>query len=207
MKSRLRPTEAGTKVLAVSNVRIIEQQSEIVLDSMLGKLARWLRILGVRVNYQCNLHDEDLIHLEQLVITRDVELAGRRIRMRRGAVLLKADDLKLQLASILRLMPSCPREEDIPLTRYCSTCGEVLTEVTPQDIDRLRLSHPVPESILKRHSKLWYCPRCRKLYWPGSHHAKMRILYRDVLKLREQLDLVELGKEAPVFVLLLREKY
>jgi len=201
--SSLRHTR-HVKILALSNIEKIEREV-LILDSMLGKLARWLRILGFKVSYSTEIEDSKLALAESTVVTRDEDLAYHRFKYCRRTIFLLTEDLKLQLASVLRLLRSLPPKDKVPVIKYCSLCGSELLEISPDSVSKLELSEPVPDTVLKRYSKLWYCPTCRKLYWPGSHHHKIRMFYNNVLQVSMLLDrvCVYCKEVAPIYLLVL----
>jgi len=160
------------------------------LDSMLGKLTHWLRLLGLEVLYSREFPDRVLVQESHPVVTRDAQLAYARITSGLPTVLLLADDLSTQLAVILRLLPEAPRPEDFPVVKYCTMCGSLLRELTPEEARTVPKVDDIPEDVFRTYSQFWYCPTCRKLYWRGSHHRKMRQMYVSALMLSRLLDLV-----------------
>ncbi len=177
------------RLLAISNTRYLDNRV-LLLDSMLGKLARWLRLLGLSVRYNVEIEDSALVLAKEIVVTRDEALAYRRFRLNKGTVLLQAERLKLQLASILRLIKSVPSEDSVPVVRYCSICGETLLELPREKLLKVMLVEPIPDRVLRSYNRFWYCPRCRKIYWPGSHHRKIRALYSSILHVSSLIDIV-----------------
>ncbi len=129
-------------------------------DAMLGKLVRWLRILGCDTSYLPELQDSDLLELAaadcRTLLTRDVEL--HRAALRRGipSILMKSHSIRGQLAEL-----SPPVSLSISESR-CPLCNGALDAVTRADLSTL--CKPIPS---KR--ALWRCIGCGKLYWNGRH--------------------------------------
>ncbi|HLH85258.1 MAG TPA: Mut7-C RNAse domain-containing protein [Thermoplasmataceae archaeon] len=134
-------------------------------DSMLGKLCRWLRILGYSVEYVTSDIDDDQIVNQtvghsSVLLTRDRELSRRY----GNAILFDDDDLLKQIRSIVRRDPPDP---SLFFTR-CPLCNTILEKRDPEDLNGL-----VPDGVRKRGLDIYHCPKCGKVYWKGSHYDSM----------------------------------
>ncbi|HSN05479.1 MAG TPA: Mut7-C RNAse domain-containing protein [Nitrospira sp.] len=135
-------------------------------DAMLGRLARWLRILGYDTAYEKVTTDEALI--EQAVrdnrwlLTRDRRLALRKL-IRSRHTLIASDDVEGQLHQMHREL-----KIDLDLTHRrayrCADCNVVLTSIRHVDAAPL-----VPPFVAQQYEEFLQCPRCRRLFWPGTH--------------------------------------
>jgi len=150
-------------------------ETRFLADRMLGTLTRYLRFMGydtVSANgFAAGSPDEDTRLLElagndhRILLTRDHELA------RRGgdsAVLIVEGDVLAQVQQLLDLGLVEPR---LPLSR-CSLCNSVLREATESEIASARYAPHARTGY-----SFFWCDRCRKLYWNGSHgrHIRERI--------------------------------
>ncbi|MEN3034731.1 MAG: Mut7-C RNAse domain-containing protein [Candidatus Methanosuratincola sp.] len=130
-----------------------------VADAMLGKLARWLRIIGYDTEYLPSAGDDELISAAEgggrLLLTRDSELFRRAARRGVPAILIKSTTIVGELSEIARTLGLRPSGE----TR-CPLCNELLVE--------RRDGHGVPAK-----GEVWECPRCGKFYWHGTHWLKI----------------------------------
>jgi len=138
----------------------------LLADGMLGRLARWLRILGYDTAYDPQLGDNELVRRARAegrwLLTGDHELAGRPGMQ---TLLIESEDLMAQLAQVRsRLGPA----KGGPFSR-CPVCNAPLVEVSPQEV-RGR----VPPFVLRTHSRFRCCPSCDRIYWPGSHWRRMK---------------------------------
>ena len=102
-----------------------EPAPRLLVDAMLGRLVRWLRLMGYDAAYWRDGSDEALIAAAQaedrLIVTRDHALAGRRgVR----ALLIAAEGLDEQIAEARTALGGAPA----PFTR-CSACGGTLTDL------------------------------------------------------------------------------
>ncbi len=134
-------------------------------DEMLGRLARYLRILGCDTEYVQHLDDAQI--LERLrdgprtLVTRDRAL-GHQVP---GSIVIRSTDLPSQLAEMARSAPGLPR---IPKFDRCTLCNGRLSALTGDELrDRPALPHPTPETA-------WECSECAHLYWEGTHTARLR---------------------------------
>lgn len=134
-----------------------------VVDSMLGKVAKWLRILGYDV--RCEPIGESKIHeygeAGWLVLTRRRQWCGRR------NVLCLHENVPMdQLRELSSLIPL--RLQAGAFLSRCIRCNEALERV-----DRSRVFGQVPDYVFETLSEFHRCPRCGKVYWRGSHPERM----------------------------------
>ncbi len=133
-------------------------------DSMVGKLARWLRLLGHDVRYERRLEDGLLVAAAaqegRVVLTRDRRLVERRACRR--YVLLQSDDPEEQLMELIRAV-DLPLDEDRWMSR-CLECNGLLEEV-----DRAEVRGEVPPYVHAHHERFARCAECRQIYWRGTH--------------------------------------
>jgi len=138
---------------------------KFVADAMLGRLAKWLRILGHDTAYFPNLEDQELVRLaraeDRVLLTRDTELTRRRgLR----SLLVESDRLEEQLGQLLRDLSL-----DMDSPARCARCNALL-----EAIDRAAAKGRVPPYVYRRHSEFTLCPACDKVYWRGTHWQRMR---------------------------------
>jgi uncharacterized protein with PIN domain len=149
---------------------------KLVADSMLGKLARWLRLLGHDVRYQPDADDDALVEQaiaeSRILLTRDTHLL-ERCRLPR-TLFVRDDHLDAQLRQVHDEL-ELPVEEARFLTR-CAECNEVLEEADRESVRGL-----VPPHVLATQERFLRCPGCRRVYWAGSHLAPMRERLRRLL--------------------------
>ncbi len=141
-------------------------EPRFVADAMLGRLARWLRLLGWDVLYDPSLDDRELARLAaregRILLSRDRGLLARRI-VRQG-LFVRDDDVGLQLAQVLRDLELRP-DPSRAWTR-CSVCNTP-TEAVPKPSVEGR----VPAYTFATHDRFRRCPGCGKIYWAGTHRA------------------------------------
>lgn len=140
----------------------------LAVDAMLGRLAKWLRLLGYDTVFDPTLDDDALARLAidegRVVLTRDHELALRRgLRV----VYVESEALIEQLAQLHRELGLTATE---PFTR-CAVCNAPLLEVP-----REQAEGAVPPRVWEEQSQFWRCPTCGRSYWRGGHWARMQNL-------------------------------
>jgi len=143
-----------------------DSSPKLLADGMLGRLAKWLRILGYDTAYDPQLDDDELARRARAegrwLLTRDHELA-RRPGIQ--SLLITSEQILPQLAQVrARLGPA----QGSAFSR-CPVCNTPLTAVSPQDV-RGR----VPPFVWRSYRRFRRCPSCDKIYWPGSHWRRMR---------------------------------
>ncbi len=135
-----------------------------IADSMLGRLARWLRLLGHDTVYEPRWDDRTIIRIavrdRRTILTRDRGLMARKIV--RDGLLVDSEDLAAQLRQVLRAFKLTVSRESI-FTR-CTACN---SPVVPAD--KAALSGQVPPYVLRRHDRFLSCPGCGRVYWGGTH--------------------------------------
>lgn len=138
-----------------------------VVDGHLGRLARYLRLLGFDTRYDVAADDPSLARAsateERLLLTQDVGLL-RRSSVRCG-YRVRASDPHRQLVEVARRYDLLPRAEPF---RRCLRCNGLLAPVSREAVlDRL-------EPLTRRHyDRFWRCEDCGRVYWEGSHHRHL----------------------------------
>lgn len=139
-------------------------QKRFVLDSMLGKVAKWLRVLGFDTRYEHLYRYEQLQTYQAqgfLVVTRN-----QRWCRRRGVVCLSANDPAEQLRELVARLAVKPRE--VRLFHRCILCNEPL-----QVLQQAQVLGRVPDYVYETQATFYGCPSCQRVYWPGSHPQRM----------------------------------
>jgi uncharacterized protein with PIN domain len=138
----------------------------LLADGMLGRLARWLRLLGYDTAYDNAATDAELARRARaegsVLLTRDHELAARRgLR----TLLIQSQEIEEQVRQVWEALGPPP---DPALSR-CAVCNHALEPVALAEIaDR------VPPYVLRTQTEFHRCPGCGRVYWPGSHLRAMR---------------------------------
>ncbi|HLH77950.1 MAG TPA: Mut7-C RNAse domain-containing protein [Candidatus Binataceae bacterium] len=145
-------------------------------DRMVGRLARWLRLLGADVSYHRTRSGPAALRLaraeQRPLLTRD-----KRLRTAPDVLYLQANALRDQLFEVLRRYPFDPYAG--ALSR-CSQCNQPLEDLPPTAAQEL-----VPPYVFKTQSHFAQCPQCGKIYWPATHVTRMA---NEIATLQRRLD-------------------
>ena len=144
---------------------------KFVADSMLGKLARWLRMSGYDVVYSNDLEDEELLELAasegRVLLTRDRELYQRAVKRKVDVELVTSNDFVERLRQLRKKRKLTIR--DSPAYSRCPVCNGELEKAEKAEIEG-----EVPEGAFEANVDFWRCKACKKVYWKGSHWEKIR---------------------------------
>jgi len=138
-----------------------------VLDVHLGKLARRLRLLGIDTCYRNDFDDWEVVRVARdearVVLTRD-----RKLLCIGGVVhgaWLRATDPERQVAEVVDRFGLAA--ELRPFTR-CLECNGLLGAAAAEAV-----AAQVPEYVRRLCRVFAACADCGRVYWPGSHHARL----------------------------------
>ena len=157
-------------------MRLIESPKFIV-DINVGKLARWLRMMG----YDALLFDGDddsrmiviALRQERILITKDSQIMKRGVVTsgRLNTVLITSDDPEVQMHQLMETLDLDCRFR--PFT-ICLECNQPLVERSKEEVKDL-----VPPYVFQTQDHYVECPACHRIYWKGTHwQAMTRMLER-----------------------------
>lgn len=132
-------------------------------DTTLGKLARWMRLLGFDTKYLSAVSAKRFIQCvekERILLTRTNLIRDQSLD--RKLVFITSNNPFEQVKEVIRSIGIAP--EDIRPFSRCTRCN-VLT----QQVGRDAVHDRVPEYVWETHIEFKICRRCRRIYWPGSH--------------------------------------
>jgi len=139
-----------------------------LLDGMLGKLTRWLRMMGYEATYMNDSPDRDLLALAKreslILLTSDEELYRIAISKGIDSFLIQGRTEAERLAGLAQRYHLNLRI-DTAMSK-CPVCGSALHEARKMEVEAL-----VPPTTFKVYQSFWLCenPKCGKVYWQGSH--------------------------------------
>ncbi len=143
---------------------------KFIADTMLGRLARWLRICGYDVVYSNTATDDEILRIalkeKRYLLTRDNLLYWRAGKW--GA-LVPSSDIKEQLTWVEQHF-SCKLE--VKYTR-CPVCNEQVVPVKLEDVEE-----KIPPKVKQFAKEFWMCPKCKRIYWEGSHRQKAELFLK-----------------------------
>jgi uncharacterized protein len=141
---------------------------KFIVDVMLGRLAKRMRLLGFDVLYDRTLGDNEVIRLalegDRVILTRDASLAARPLAT--NHLLITSDFVREQVEQVLSVFSLDTLR---PLTR-CSMCNDRLDTITKEEARDF-----VPRYVYEKKGSFLRCPRCGRTYWKGTHVQRMAL--------------------------------
>ena len=141
---------------------------------MLGRLAKWLRILGYDTAYIRNIRDAELIRLSltecRMILTRDTRLIKKRGL--KNYLFIMDDQFVAQLKQVVsELHLSYPKNS----FSRCILCNEPLLPFSKNAACTI-----VPEYVCQTEESFGRCPECHRIYWKGTHYKEMERILREL---------------------------
>ncbi len=140
-------------------------------DHNVGKLARWLRMLGYDTVFFNGESDSQMVSAAlaegRIILTRDTQIMRRRVvtNGQLKAILIKSDEPELQMRQVVETLNLSRQFR--PFT-VCLECNQPLVERSKQQVRDL-----VPPYVFQTQSQYMECPNCHQIYWRGTHWEAM----------------------------------
>jgi uncharacterized protein with PIN domain len=133
-------------------------------ERTLGKLARWLRLLGFDTVFENEIESNRFLQRIRpgtILLTRT-----RQVQEALGAsqrfVFIESNDPRKQVRQVVDEL-GIEKQDTRPFSR-CLDCN-----VAIENIEKDKIYGQVPDYIWENNTTFQYCPECNKIYWPGSH--------------------------------------
>jgi uncharacterized protein with PIN domain len=147
-----------------------------LVDCMLGKLAKWLKILGFDTVYFNRAEDDDLLALARregrVLLSRDHALLGRAKGL--TTLLIEKECWPDQVRQVLGHFGLAGA---VRAYTRCLECNVPLKALTKSEAANL-----VVPFVLENAESFALCPCCGRVYWPGTHYEAMRDQIESLLK-------------------------
>jgi uncharacterized protein with PIN domain len=154
---------------------------KFVADCMLGRLAKWLKILGFDVLYFSKADDRELVRIARaegrVLLTRDtglIEKTGKR----QNRFFVASDRWEDQIVQVLDEFGLW--EEVRPHSR-CIECNRTL-----RSLSRARAKNLVTPYVLEHAASFALCPACGRVFWQGTHYGDMERKIEALLERRRR---------------------
>jgi uncharacterized protein with PIN domain len=144
---------------------------KFIVDVNTGKVARWLRMMGYDTLLFTDKDDGKMVKIgvqqNRILVTRDCQVMQRKLVTtgKLKAILVESTDPKLQLKQVVRILNLDYRFQ--PFSR-CIQCNQPLIERTRDEV-----RNHVPPHVFEIQTQYMECPKCRHLYWQGTHWSAM----------------------------------
>ena len=149
---------------------------KFVVDCMLGKLAKWLKILGFDALFFSKIEDDELIAIarnqSRILLTKDTGLIQRAKNVE--TLFLESEEWQEQIRQVMEHFNL--RERVDPHTR-CIDCNVVLKNLPKKNAKNL-----VSAFVFEQADSFALCPNCGRIFWRGTHFKDMEVQIQDILK-------------------------
>lgn len=148
---------------------------KFILTSELGKLCKWLRILGYDTYYYKGVRSSLIIKSLQegrIIVTRRKSLAEEKSVKK---IILERNDLKEQIKELENKLNI--KFDTNNIFSRCSECNVAVIKV-----DKKSLVGKVPQYVYQNQDVFYKCPQCKKIFWPGTHWELARKYLENILK-------------------------
>jgi len=151
------------------------RRPKFILDSNLGRLARYLRLLGLDCLYRNDYQDAEIARIsseqQRTVLTRDRNLLQRRIITH--GYFVRAQQPRAQVREVLARFDLY---RQVAAFSRCTRCNGEL-----EDVDKQAIDARLEPKTRKYYDDFRICSQCGQVFWQGGHHARMQQLVAALL--------------------------
>jgi len=146
-----------------------------IVDCMLGKLAKWLKILGFDALFFSKIEDDELLTIARkegrILLTKDTALIQQAKDVK--TLFLESEEWRDQVLQVLEHFNL--REKVNPHTR-CIDCNVVLKNLPKKNAKNL-----VSAFVFDKADSFALCPNCSRVFWRGTHFKDMEAKIQEIL--------------------------
>jgi uncharacterized protein with PIN domain len=146
-------------------------ETRFIADNNVGKLARWLRLMGYDTLLFKQKDDARMIKTalgeNRVILTKDAQFMRRRLvtNGRIKTIHIKRDDPELQVQEVVETMKLDCHFKPFSL---CLECNRVLIARDKEQVKNL-----IPAHVFETQTQYTECSSCHRIYWPGTHWQAM----------------------------------
>ena len=152
---------------------------KFVVDCMLGKLAKWLKILGFDAVFFSKIEDDDLLEIamkeDRILLTRDTGLIEKSKEV--ISLFIESENWRTQVEQVLDFFDLW---KDVKPNSRCIECN-----VCTKDLPREKAKNLVTPFVFENADRFALCPDCGRVFWRGTHLKDMETKINDFLKKRK----------------------
>jgi uncharacterized protein with PIN domain len=141
---------------------------KFICDDNLGKLAKYLRVLGYDTLFKSEIEDGEILRIalseKRIILTRDSKL--KALRSAERVILIKFYDPAEQLQQVFGELELKPQGNKT-FTR-CLDCNTELVEIPKE-----KCAGRIPPYIFKTQERFLHCESCDKIFWAGTHVERL----------------------------------
>lgn len=143
------------------------RKPKFVADVHLGRLTRYLRMIGLDVIYKNDFKDDEIVQTSlkerRAILTRDRGILKRN-EVTHG-YFVRSSKIEEQVKEVLKRFDL---KKEIKEFSRCIECNELLKPVKKKTI-----INQLPPKVAQSQNEFYRCPSCKKIYWKGSHYQRM----------------------------------
>jgi len=155
---------------------------KFIVDCMLGKLAKWLKILGFDVAYDNKAEDRELLNLARkegrILLTRDLRLLERAEDI--PSLFIESEKWPEQIEQVIRELNL--RHKAKPYSR-CLQCNIEL-----KNLPKRKARNLVAPFIFEHAASFAVCPSCGRVFWQGTHFEDMEFKLAEILGKKRRVE-------------------
>lgn len=149
---------------------------KFILTRELGRLAKWLRLLGFDTQYFTENKISSLIiqalRDNRIILTRSLtmpDMHGKNI------LFIKSEHVKEQIAQVLKDLNLKPDK-----SRMFSRC--IVCNVKLEKIEKRDIKDKIPEYVFRTQENFATCSQCKRVYWEGTHWGRAQETLEEIKK-------------------------
>jgi uncharacterized protein with PIN domain len=153
---------------------------KFIVDHNVGKLVKWLRMLGYDTEFFTGDDDWRMVitalRQDRILLTKDSGImkmgvvSGGKVR----AVFIESDNAEEQIRQV---SSTVDLDFHTGLFTRCMECNSLLER---RSIDEVK--DRVPPYVFKTQDEYMECPSCRRIYWKGTHWLAMNDKLRNLVE-------------------------
>lgn len=149
---------------------------KFLADPALGKLAKWMRILGYDTIYYKGNIDRNFLRKAakegRIVLTRKKDLKNRSFSGR--MIIIQDERVGDQIRCVMCELSMKP--DPARVFTICLKCNEMLKKISREKVEEM-----VPVHVFRTYDDFKICPQCKGIFWPGTHRDNMLRLRQSFL--------------------------
>jgi hypothetical protein len=144
------------------------RKPKFVADVHLGRLTRYLRMMGLDVSYKNDFSDDEIVRIslkeKRAILTKDRGIL-KRSEVTHG---YWVRSIKVE-EQVKEVMIRFDLQNEIKEFSRCIECNELLKPIKKETI-----LQQLPPKVAKSQNAFYECPSCKKIYWKGTHYLRMQ---------------------------------
>ncbi|GAB6281796.1 MAG: Mut7-C RNAse domain-containing protein [Ignavibacterium sp.] len=140
---------------------------KFIVDCHLGKLAKYMRLLGLDTFYNNNIQEKEFINIS--INEKRIILTKNRNLLKRNEVIngywIRNENVESQIKEVIQRFKL---KKEIKYFLRCLICNSEL-----KLIEKEKIINRIPSKVKEWCNEFYYCKNCDKIYWKGSHYNEM----------------------------------